>query len=294
MATSTAFAARLEGRLNELPVLPTVVGQLMVLDAEAKGYFERVLELIESDQTFAARTLSAANSAESWPASPITTIQAALARLGSAGASTLVLAAASSCVFVPTDPWEKSLWRHALQVASAARALAGHAARSISLSADEAYAAGLLHDIGRLVMLGEAPETLRRIDEADWETPEALLEVERSICGHTHAEVGAMACKKWGLPDVITTAVRRHHDPVDPAAGTVEALVATVRFADFAMFPSALPGSPGFADAPLSTIEEDLMPKLPSGFSVSAEALQQLISKSTTEVDAMCIGLGLD
>ena len=54
---------RLERRLDELPVLPTVVARLLTLDRESDAYFEDLLELVEADATFAARTLSAANSA---------------------------------------------------------------------------------------------------------------------------------------------------------------------------------------------------------------------------------------
>lgn len=266
----------------------------MVLDREAEGYFERVLELIESDPTFAARMLSAANAASSSPANPISSVRAALARLGSGGASSMILAVAVARVFVPRDPWEKSLWRHALQVAGAARALAQHADDPVELSGDDAHTAGLLHDVGRLVMFAEAPETLREIDEGDWATPDALLDVERSICGLTHTELGAMACEQWGLPDSLTAAVLRHHEPqIDANAGKVEALVATIHFADMAMFPSAMPGTPGFAEASLSIIEERLMPHVPAGISISSNALHGIITKTATDVDATCVALGI-
>ncbi len=294
MAPDKALAARLEQRVRELPVLPTVVGQLMVLDREAEGYFERVLELIESDPTFAARMMSAANAASSSPANPISSVRAALARLGSSGASSMILAVAVSRVFIPRDPWEKSLWRHALQVAGAARALTAYLDDGSEVSDDDAYTAGLLHDVGRLVMFGEAPETLREIDEGDWATPEALIDVERSICGVTHAELGAMACRQWGLPPSLTEVVRRHHEPQsDTKTGTVEALVATIRFADIAMFPSALPGTPGFADASLSEIEDVLLPKVPGGISVTAANLRRLIIETASDVDETCVALGL-
>lgn len=294
MAADASLGARLERRVNELPVLPTVVARLMTLDREDEGYFETVLGLIESDPTFAARMLSAANAASSAPSSPIGSVRAALARLGSSGASSMILAVAVSRVFIPRDPWEKSLWRHALQVAAAARALAGHSDDTIELSGDDAYTAGLLHDVGRLVMFGEAPDTLRAIDEGEWASPEALIEVERSICGLTHPELGAMACGNWGMPNQLTAAVLHHHEPdIDPLAGSVEAMVATIRFADLAMFPSAVVGSPGYADASRRTIEEELLPKVPQGILLTAESLHELIRTTTTEVEATCVALGV-
>jgi hypothetical protein len=103
-----------------------------------------------------------------------------------------------------------------------------------------------------------------------------------------------MACEQWGLPDSLARTVLHHHDPYrDATAGHVEALVSTIHFADLAMFPSAMPGTPGFADAPRSTIEESLMPKVPKGISISVDDLHQLIVKTATDVDARCVALGI-
>lgn len=294
MSSVNALGARLEQRITELPVLPTVVGQLMVLDREEEGYFERVLELIESDPTFAARVMAAANGAASSPTNPISSVRSALARLGSSGASAMVLSVSVSRIFIPRDPWEKSLWRHALQVAGAARALTKYVDPGVTLSGDDAYTAGLLHDVGRLVMFGESPETLREIDEGSWESRDTLIALERSICGLTHTELGAMACEQWALPDSLADSVLRHHEPQTDVRGrTVEALIATVQFADLVMFPSAMPGTPGFVEAARRTVEDVLMPKVPTGLSVSAKDLHEVIVATAAQADATCAALGI-
>lgn len=288
------FRARLERRIDELPVLPTVVGQLMTLDQEHNEFFDRVLALIESDPTFAARMLVAANSAASSPRTEITSVRAALTRLGSSGALGMILAVAVSRVFVPRDPWEKSLWRHALQVGSAARALAGSVDERLNVRPDEAFTAGLLHDVGRFVLFGEAPEKLRRIDEGDWDDPMALVEMERSICGITHLDLGKMACDHWGLPSLFGAVALRHHEQdVDPHRGPVDALISLIHFADLAMFPSAMPGTPGYDSASLEIVQAELMPKCPSGLAISADALHGIIGTVTAEVDQTCVALGI-
>lgn len=292
--SSDEVRGRLHRRIDELPVLPSVIGQLMTLDREDENYFDRVLALIEADPTFSARVVSAANSAESAPRSPISSVRMALARLGSAGAANLILAMAVSRVFVPRDDWERSLWRHALQVAVAMRMLAPHSTDPVAFDADEGFAAGLLHDVGRFVLLGEAPDTLRRIDEGDWDDPEALVALERSICGLSHGEIGEMACTRWGLPETISEVVRRHHEPNwAPVGGGVSAMIAMVHFADLAMFPSAMPGTPGYDSAEIETIENDLMPKVPKGLVLTAEQLHGLIVTVTEEVDVTCRSLGI-
>lgn len=284
--------ARLEQHIDRLPVLPTVVARLMVLDREEEGYFEEVLGLIEADPTVAARILAAANAAASSPRDPVASVRVALARLGSQGAARAVMDAAVSRVFVPRNDWEKSLWRHALQVGGALRALAD-LDPSGSVDRDVAYAAGLLHDVGRLVMFQAAPEALRRIDEGGLDSPQDLVDAERRLCGITHAELGARACRSWGLPEVLVDTVARHHHPVGTAKGPVELLIAMCRFADLAMFPSAMPGAPGMADDD-EKIEQILLPRLPPNLAaVDLATLRTIIGDTVVAADATGAMLGV-
>lgn len=200
----------LERRLANLPVLPTVVSKLMGLDANADGYFQEVRRLIELEPTFSARVLAVANSASSAPRFPITSVRGAVLRLGSVPAANLVLSAAIARVFVPRDDWEKGLWRHALHVALAARKVAS-ASRDPELDPEEAYVCGLLHDLGRFVLFDHASPEVREAERTLRD--EALLAAERTLCGMTHAEIGALACSKWRLPEVLTAVVREHHGP---------------------------------------------------------------------------------
>lgn len=295
--TNTAQRARLKRcitqRLDQLPVLPVLVTRLMALDRTHDDFPEAVLDLIGLDPTYAARVLSAANSAASAPAAPITTLRHAIMRIGSGRAVDLVTAAALTRLFAPRDAWEKSLWRHSIQVAVAARELAryGH---SEDISPDEVYPAALLHDIGRLVMFAEAPDLLRFIDEGDWDTPERLVLAERAICGLTHTELGAAACRIWGIPDSIRDTVRDHHDSPTAAPRTKSAKnVALIRLADLAMFPSAMPGTLGLAESPQSLIEDLLMPKLPPFLAIDAASLHELVRSATAEAEVMVRTLGL-
>lgn len=294
LTSGVGLQNRLERRIDNLPVLPTVVGQLLMLDREDDRFFDRVLRLVESDPSFAARMLSAANSASSAPRVPVTSVRSALTRLGSVGASNMILAVAVTRVFIPRDAWERSLWRHALQVGGALRALTLAVHEPFGFTADDAFAAGLLHDIGRFVMFEEAPDLLRQIDEGGWNSPGELIETEREICGVSHTELGAHACERWGLPHLLADVVRRHHEPdIDPNAGPVDALIALTHFTDLAMFPSAMPGSPGYDAAGVEVIEAELMPKLPDGFIISANSLHDIISTVTAEVDDICRALGI-
>jgi len=294
MATAAEVRTRLHRQIDRLPVLPAVIGKLMTLDRDDDEYFSQVLELIEADPSYSARVLAAANAASSSPRSPVTSVRMSLARLGSTGASNLILAMAVSRVFVPRDDWERSLWRHSLQVANTMRKLVHHGAGRLALDADEGFTAGLLHDIGRFVLLDEVPDELRRIDEGGWEHPEELIELERKICGLTHGEIGQIACERWGLPAKIGQLVRRHHEPgVSLTGGEIDEMIAMAHFADMAMFPSAMPGTPGYDAQSLDVIEAELLPRVPVGFSITGERLQELIVSAAAESDQTCALLGL-
>ena len=291
---SLRMRRRLTARLDELPSLPTVVARLMTLDPEAEGAFEELLSAIESDPGLSARLLARANSVHGGSMLPVTTLRHALTRIGSHEAADLVLALAVTSVFVPRDDWEKSLWRHAIQVATAARELARRCADD-DVDPDEAYAAGLLHDIGRFVLFQEAPDRLRRIDEGGWDNPRDLLEEERRICGLTHAELGARACRHWGLPDSIAEIVLHHHErPRGPLEGQVAKLTALIRLADLAMFPSVIPGTPGLKDAPDDVLRVKLQSRFPPFLRLDVTAIRGLLADVETRSQRSVEALGLD
>lgn len=268
------------------------LANLLALDSADDAYFEDLLRILESEPNFGARLLIAANSAESAPAAPVTTLPRAVARIGSRGAADLVLAMSVTRVFVPRDPWEKSLWRHGVQVAHAARELARHAP---GLDPDEVYAAALLHDIGRFILFQEGPEQLRAIDEGDWDSPESLVEQEVLICGLSHAELGAMACRKWRLPDVVIQVVSRHHDPL-PAQLTdpIDKIVAVVRLADLAMFPSAMTGGVSIvAQCNDTELVAYLEPRMPAFLSLGGPQFRTIMLRAEVESERACHALGI-
>jgi len=287
MAHDANLRTRLLRRIDALPVLPTVVSKLMALDRHEPRYFEQILALIESDPTFAARVLASANSAADAPRARITSVRRALTRLGSTKAYNTILTVALSRVFVPRDDWEKSLWRHALQVAVTLRTLVQASPRA-DIRTDEAYTAGLLHDVGRFVLFSEAPSSLREIDESDCRSASELLARERSICGITHAEVGALACERWQLPEPLVSVIRRHHETIpSDADDEVAALIQGVQFTDLAVSPAAVPGSEGYEEAELDMIESELVREMPPFFDFDAASLQVLLQSSARESNEM-------
>jgi putative nucleotidyltransferase with HDIG domain len=222
--------AALERRLDELPLLPTVVTEVLSLDPDAEDYFDRLLNLAERDPPFAVRVLRCANSAASAPATPVVSLQTAIMRLGSRRCAELVIALAVIRVFVPRTDAQRFLWVHSLQVALLARGLCQRAPTP-GCNAEQAYLCGLLHDIGRFVQFEGAPADLSRIDDTHWSSPVELVSAEHESVGYDHALLGSNACRKWALPASIAEVVRRHHEAL-PDLGTGDRLVRVVQWAD--------------------------------------------------------------
>lgn len=196
--------------IDDLPMLPSAASELMSLSISDDSFFEKVKVLAEQDPTFTARLIKVANSAASAPISQITSISHAVSRIGTRQIKGLITAYAVSKIFIPSNSSELNLWVHSIQVAVASQSIAQMATR-LKIAPEQAYLCGLLHDIGRFILFNKVPDGPVRIDETDWESPEKLLEIEKEICGLTHAALGGYAAKKWGLPREITNVITNHH-----------------------------------------------------------------------------------
>ena len=198
--------------IRNLPSLPAVVNELIrALDNELTG-IQQLAEGIAKDQSLAARALRVANSPFYGVQHKVASIHDAIVILGFRAVGSLVMAASVTNYFPPPtskvfDP--VSFWRHGIGVAISARALA----REVGLDAEAAFSAGLLHDIGVLMLLSTHPEAYVPVLEASRERDCPLAAAERDALGFDHAEAGAALAARWQLPDEIARAVAQHHAP---------------------------------------------------------------------------------
>jgi HD-like signal output (HDOD) protein len=168
-----------------------------------------VSPIIESDVAMTAKILQLVNSPFFRTAQRITSIRTAIAYLGLATIRNLAL---SAHVFAESnaDVGAPSLQEHAMAVA----VLASRIVTDRSL-ADDAFAAGMLHDVGKLVLaehdLLYAKEILDRVDPGG--PPVHLMERERF--GVSHAQVGGYLLGLWGIPERVVEAVTVHHEPIN-------------------------------------------------------------------------------
>lgn len=234
-----SYQATLDRPLDDLPVLPSTVVRLLALERESPSYFDELAMVIRSDPALVVKVLAVANSAMYRSGKRVVRIRDAILRLGAETTARVVLARTVTRVFVPHRPVERELWVHALRVAHLARHLAAPCDQEVTPSHD-AYVCGLLHDLGRFVLMNEAPFALDPMREAAFHKPADMLAAEKVLLGIDHAALGADAARRWGLPPPIVAVIERHHRPtgdLDPLS-RMAALVHVADELDFADAPS--------------------------------------------------------
>ncbi|HET7501467.1 MAG TPA: response regulator [Kofleriaceae bacterium] len=201
---------RIVGGLDKLPTPPDIYFDLTRLMQSPTTSVGDVAKVVMRDPGLAAKLLQLVNSAYFGAGQVTTSIQQAVSRLGTEQLRYIALTASVFASPEPREAWFSlpDLQRGSMSAANLARELAEPAGR------DEAFASTLLHDIGHLVLaLGRGPEFDAFREGARDGAPELDLEVERSLIGVTHADIGARLLAIWGLPSTIVDAVQFHHDP---------------------------------------------------------------------------------
>jgi len=196
-------------RIAQLRPLPQAVMALQAVLQDEGASVADCAARIRQDPALTARLLRLANSAFYGVPGRVAGIDDAVQLIGLRSLRLMAMTAAVTLQFqVPAGAarWMDAFWRHALAVAHLAQGLAERR----GLPVERAYVAGLLHDIGRLVMRSSA-------SEADFE-------------GVEHAAVGAAVVRHWHLPAAVADAVAAHHHP--PAGSAAPTLVDLVHVAD--------------------------------------------------------------
>jgi HD-like signal output (HDOD) protein len=200
------------GSIGKLPAMPKTYGRLQAALAQPNVTAAEVADIVNADAAIASKVLQITNSAFFRLRKPMVRIKDAVTYLGFATIRNLVLSAEIFSQWKsPQNPLNvdpERLQNHAQLAAAACKSLAGGRA-----SPDDAWLAGLLHDIGYWVLVQECPEELGRALELSRNQHLPLLECERLTTGATHAEIGAYLLGLWGLPYSIVEAVAMHHAP---------------------------------------------------------------------------------
>lgn len=218
------------GRVNRLPSLPRLYSRLLPLMDSEDTCADDVAAILRQDMAMCAKVLQMANSAFFRLPRRISGIEEAVSYLGFNTIRRVVLTAELFHACDGPGPAGFSLpalQSHAIRVASLASSFFAQ-----KQDREDAFAAGLLHDIGKLILALQLPEDFcraMRAMEADPDVPEH--EVEERIYGTSHAEVGGYLMALWGLAYPTVDAVTNHHRPERLGSGSF-GLLAAVHIAD--------------------------------------------------------------
>ncbi|MFH1068811.1 MAG: HDOD domain-containing protein [Candidatus Glassbacteria bacterium] len=216
-----------------LPTLPTVVAKMVELIDDPKSSARSLSRLIKTDQVLTARMLRLSNSAYYGFPNPITSINLAIVVLGFDTIKNLGLSVSVISRLARATSDEELLdytrfWEHSVAVAVASRMLARlHGFRALE---SEAFVAGLIHDIGKVILSQYQTANYSRCLHLVAEKEILLARAEEEVFGVTHAEVGAWLAHRWNLPPTLTEAIRLHHLPLTARVNPL--LTAIVHFAD--------------------------------------------------------------
>ncbi|MBI3147390.1 MAG: HDOD domain-containing protein [Betaproteobacteria bacterium] len=208
---------RVLDRANKLPSPPGLVADLLASLVDEHANLDDLAQRIGRDQAIAAKVLRLANSAFFGLQGRVASLVQASVVLGQRNLRSLAIGAGVIAPFsgIKGAAYDLSqFWRHSVGVGACARALAGR----VGENAEFAFTAGLLHDIGRLVLVAGFPQEYGEVLRVRAATDVFLIDAERGILGLDHAVVGAALARRWKFPEPIQAAVAEHHEPGEQAA----------------------------------------------------------------------------
>ncbi len=199
---------------RDLPAMPQVASKVLELSSDPNTSAQQLQQIIADDQAMTARILKIANSAMYSCSRKVKTLTEAIVMLGFNSIRSLVVTSAARNLYntrkTTTGLKERLLWEHSIGVAFACRLLVQE---RIPALAEEAFLAGLMHDIGKLVLNLRVPEEFDEIVQQVYNENCAFNQTEKQVLGFDHAEVGALLVRKWNLSPVLEDTILQHHNP---------------------------------------------------------------------------------
>jgi putative nucleotidyltransferase with HDIG domain len=284
MGTLTANASRpvepvaIASTLGRLPPFPAVALRTLNVLAGTDTSLKELCDLIRPDPVFSAEILRIANSPLVAFPKEITSVLQASMLLGFRRLRRLVITVGlRSYLDNSSTPLLRSCWRHS----AACAMVAERAARWNSIDRDFAYTAGILHDIGRVVLatLG-APSYATLIERAADQTWD-VLQNERELFGMDHCQAGRLLVTAWKLPEDFIAITSHHHDPLTHEEDATEVIRLSCMLADALGFAAIRQGSPRSCEEILAQFSESVRKHLPG-----AEELASEIAKEISVIEA--------
>jgi len=276
---SRKFFGRIETSRN-LPTLPHILLKLIQVCNREPHTIKEISQVINKDVSLSARFMRLVNSVYYGVPNRVTSIDRALALLGTNAVKNIAISASVYQAFSKAQDSSvfrlKQFWWHSLMCASLAKQIAG---KTSYPAPDEAFLSGLLHDIGKLVLWVNFPKEYYEILQSHRSEPDLLLAGEMRL-GATHCEVGAWMINRWNLQSFMADAVLYHHEPVHRILDALP--LVKIIFVANALCSEAIEDS----DAKFKPAEEI--------FEFARSEVEELISLAEEEVNQVAESLGIE
>jgi HD-like signal output (HDOD) protein len=217
------------GEISHIATLPEVTMRIIRLVEDPDSSAKDLNNIITHDPALGARILKVVNSAFYGLPGQIGSINRAIVLLGLNAVKNIAIAASLAKLFrggkIHPSFEAKALWSHSIGTATASRLLSDQAGLKLP---DEAFLAGLIHDIGIMVEIqARRPKFVEVMDKLDAGEAKTLREAESAVIGANHEHFGAGLCKLWKFPSSFAYVTGFHHHPMDlaPANRMLAALV---------------------------------------------------------------------
>ena len=201
-------------KVNSFATLPEVTGKIIATVEDPKSTAGTLHKIVSHDPALVTRIMKVVNSAFYGLPGQIGSIERAIVLLGLNAIKNIAVAASLGQLFRGAKLCEgftaKDLWTHCIAVGVTARELA----RQMKLPvADEAFLAGMIHDVGLLISLQTAPEQLRQVCEIAKNSDRTFVDIEREVMGMDHQQLGACLSEHWRFPKNCQLVAGHHHKP---------------------------------------------------------------------------------
>ncbi len=268
-------------KLNDIPTLPIVATKVTELINDPNSSSADIADVLKKDQVLTAKVLKLINSPYYGIPGEVTDVKRALAYLGFNTLAQLVLSVSVISLFSDKENNRFSLqdfWKHALGTAVASEVIAkkiGYA------KPEECFTCGLLHDVGKIVMLQIAPNEFTKIINLTEKEKISFYESERRLEVPNHGYLGEYIANKWRLPMVIRMSIRYHHADVTNMETMLDSIKPVVQIVSLAN-QLVVKASIGYSgDASGGLITEDLLKPL----ALTEADLPALVEKVQKDMD---------
>ncbi|MSQ27096.1 MAG: HDOD domain-containing protein [Dehalococcoidia bacterium] len=198
----------------QLPSIPILYLRLSKLTQDPSSTAAQVAEVLGTDPASVTRLLRLVNSPFYGLRNPVSSVAGAVRLLGFDAVNSLVLATSMDGLFKSTSPTASArmeqLWYHSIGCAVAAKIIASLAGFG---DVEQYFVAGLLHDLGKLVVLRSCPDAFEQSARLAVSDETQFADAENVVCGTNHALIGALLGNRWSLPPSLVAGLSQHHHP---------------------------------------------------------------------------------